>query len=82
MISCFVALPWATRTRMLQSISCHPKEGPLINGQNFSDYLPLIIMFSPTNFMSFAITEAKKAYALNEVPVGAIVVPDKAVVKA
>ena len=37
-------------------------------------------MFSPTDFMSFAITEAKKAYALNEVPVGAIVVQDNKVI--
>lgn len=37
-------------------------------------------MFSPTDFMSFAITEAKKAYALNEVPVGAIVVQDNKII--
>ena len=39
-------------------------------------------MFSPTDFMSFAITEANKAYALNEVPVGAIVVQDNKVIGA
>ncbi|MDB2357150.1 nucleoside deaminase [Gammaproteobacteria bacterium] len=37
-------------------------------------------MFSHINFMSFAMTEAKKAFALNEVPVGAIVVKDNKVI--
>ena len=82
MISCFVALLWVTKTRMLQSTSCHPKEGLLINGQNFSDYSSIIMMFSPADFMFFAVTEAKKALALNEVPVGAIVVKDKKVIVA
>ena len=37
---------------------------------------------SPTIFMSLAISEAKKALALNEVPVGAIVVKDNQVIGA
>ena len=36
----------------------------------------LYIVLTPINFMSLAVIEAKKAFALNEVPVGAIVVKD------
>ncbi len=37
---------------------------------------------SPDNFMQLAVMEAKKALALNEVPVGAIVVKDNKVIGA
>jgi len=40
------------------------------------------MIFSPADFMSFALTEAKKALALNEVPVGAIVAKDNKVIGA
>jgi tRNA(adenine34) deaminase len=40
----------------------------------------LYIVLTPINFMSLAVIEAKKAFALNEVPVGAIVVKDNKVI--
>jgi tRNA(adenine34) deaminase len=36
--------------------------------------------FSPNSFMNFALIEAKKAIAINEVPVGAIVVKDNKII--